>query len=269
VQRQFHNERRRRAQRSVGVVTFGPDHAAAPATSHPAPPSHRVVAGLIGTILLLVGVTLAHRLGPAHAGLFVAPPVAALLLLLARYAGLSWEDLGIARRTWRRGIAYAAAAIVLVAAAYAVAAVLPATRSVFLDTRYHLPTATGMLTAFIIVPIGTVLPEEVAFRGVLFGLVRRHRGGWIGAGISSALFGLWHVVPSLGLSDVNPGVRALVGHGVQGQIAGVVAATLFTGAVGLLFCELRRRSGSLLASAGLHWAANALGVVVAMLVWRS
>lgn len=247
------------------MTLFRDEHA----TSRTAPPRHRVAAALIGTILLLAGVTVAHRLGPAHAGLFVAPPVAALLLLLARYAGLSWEDLGVARRTWRRGIVYAAAAIVLVAAGYAVAAALPATRAAFLDSRYHLPTTTGVLTAFIVVPVGTVLLEEVAFRGVLFGLVRRHRGGWTGAGTSSALFGLWHVVPSLGLSTVNPGVRALVGHGLHGQIAGVLAATLFTGVVGLLFCELRRRSGSLLASAGLHWAANALGVVVAMLVWRS
>lgn len=250
-------------------MTSSPDHDAAPAIPLPAPPRHRFITALTGTILLLVAVTAVHRLGPAHAGLFVAPPVAVALLILGRRAGLSWEDLGVARRTWRRGVVYAAAAVVLVAAAYAVAAILPATRAAFLDVRYHLPPATGMLTAFVIVPVGTVLPEEVAFRGVLFGLVRRHRGGWLSAGISSALFGLWHVVPSLGLNKVNPAVRALVGHGVAGQVAVVLAAMLFTGGVGLLFCELRRRSGSLLASAGLHWAANALGVVVAMLLWHS
>lgn len=255
--------------RTLGSVTFSRPDALTPAATRPAPPRHRVITALTGTILLLAGVTVVHRFGPPHAGLFAAPAVAVLLLLLARYAGMTWEDLGVARRSWRRGTGYAAAAIVLVAAAYAVAAVLPATRPAFLDSRYHLPAATGLLTAFIVVPLGTVLPEEVAFRGVLFGLVRRHRGGWLGAGISSALFGLWHVVPSLSLSKVNPAVRAVVGHGVPGQIAGVLGAMLFTAAVGLLFCELRRRSGSLLASAGLHWAANALGVVVAVLLWHS
>jgi uncharacterized protein len=37
---------------------------------------------------------------------------------------------------------------------------------------------------------------------------------------------------------------------------------LFTAAAGVLLCELRRRSGSLLAPAGLHWAVNGLGVLV-------
>ena len=36
---------------------------------------------------------------------------------------------------------------------------------------------------------------------------------------------------------------------------------------GVVFCELRRRSGSLLASAGLHWATNGLRVLVAGSLW--
>ena len=50
--------------------------------------------------------------------------------------------------------------------------------------------------------------------------------------------------------------------------AGLVLGTvLFTGLAGVVFCELRRRSGSLLASAGLHWATNGLGVLTAASVW--
>jgi membrane protease YdiL (CAAX protease family) len=41
---------------------------------------------------------------------------------------------------------------------------------------------------------------------------------------------------------------------------------LFTAAAGCLFCELRRRSGSLLAPMGLHWATNALGYLFAFLL---
>jgi uncharacterized protein len=37
---------------------------------------------------------------------------------------------------------------------------------------------------------------------------------------------------------------------------------------GLVFGELRRRSGSVLASAGAHWATNALGVLVGLMAWR-
>ena len=38
-------------------------------------------------------------------------------------------------------------------------------------------------------------------------------------------------------------------------------------ASGVVFCELRRRSGSLLASAGLHWATNGLSVLASAAVW--
>ncbi|HEX6454587.1 MAG TPA: hypothetical protein VF060_34630 [Trebonia sp.] len=36
---------------------------------------------------------------------------------------------------------------------------------------------------------------------------------------------------------------------------------------GVVFCELRRRSGSVLASAGLRWAVNGLSVLAAASVW--
>jgi uncharacterized protein len=35
-----------------------------------------------------------------------------------------------------------------------------------------------------------------------------------------------------------------------------------------VFGQLRRRSGSVLASAGAHWATNALGVLFGLLAWR-
>ena len=42
------------------------------------------------------------------------------------------------------------------------------------------------------------------------------------------------------------------------MVVGTVALTTLGG---LVFGELRRRSGSVLASAGAHWATNALGVL--------
>ncbi len=47
----------------------------------------------------------------------------------------------------------------------------------------------------------------------------------------------------------------------------MLGTVLFTGLAGVVFCELRRRSGSLLASAGLHWATNGLGVLASAAVW--
>ena len=85
--------------------------------------------------------------------------------------------------------------------------------------------------------------------------------------VSSVLFGLWHVLPALGLASSNEAIGSTAGKGTSGQAISVAGTVLFTGLAGVVFCELRRRSGSLLASAGLHWATNGLGVLAAAAVW--
>jgi membrane protease YdiL (CAAX protease family) len=196
----------------------------------------------------------------------LGPAVAGGLLAVARYRGLSWDDLGLARASWRTGAAYAAVAVALVGTAYAVGAAVPFIRMAFLDARYHLAPQAAIVTALVVIPLGTIVLEEVAFRGVLFGAVR-HRGMlWAGA-FSSVLFGVWHVLPSLRLGQVNPAVAAVFGAGAGAELLVICSAVGFTAVAGLLLCELRRRSGSLLASAGLHWAVNALAVLVATVLW--
>ena len=83
---------------------------------------------------------------------------------------------------------------------------------------------------------------------------------------TSVLFGFWHVLPSLQLGATNRGVSdAVGGAGTLLVVAGTVALTTLGG---LVFGELRRRSGSVLASAGAHWATNALGVLFGLVAWR-
>ncbi|BFU44760.1 CPBP family intramembrane glutamic endopeptidase [Krasilnikovia sp. MM14-A1004] len=236
-----------------------------------AQPSTRRVAiapAVAAALLLMVAVSLVGRYGPAHAMLVVGPVGAILLLLLARSAGLSADDVGLGRDSWRRGAAYAGVCVAAVAAVYIVAALLPGTRDAFHDVRYDNGPGKAVLTAFVVVPLGTVLFEEVAFRGVLWGLLRVSRGPTVATLVSSGLFGLWHVMPSLRLNKVNPAVTGLVGDGRAGQVLAVLGAVLFTAAAGVVFCELRRRSGSLLAPMGLHWAVNGLGVLVTAVVSR-
>jgi membrane protease YdiL (CAAX protease family) len=202
-----------------------------------------------------------------HAALVVGPVTAAGLLLIARRAGLSWADLGLGPGTWRRGLTWAGVIIGAVAVVFAVGAALPLTRNSFRDTRYDLGWGGALLTAFVLIPLGTILLEEVAFRGVLWGLLRRWRGPWVATTISSLLFGLWHVLSSLHLSTDNQAIGQAVGGGRSGQVLSVLGTVLFTAASGVVFCELRRRSGSLLAPAGLHWATNGLGVLASSAVW--
>jgi membrane protease YdiL (CAAX protease family) len=119
----------------------------------------------------------------------------------------------------------------------------------------------ALVNAAVVIPLGTVVFEEVAFRGVLWGLVRDRHGTVWATAVSSVLFGCWHVLPSLRLGEVNPAVAAVVGPGAGGRALAVAGAVVFTTVAGVLLCELRRRSGSLLAPVALHWAVNGLGVI--------
>jgi membrane protease YdiL (CAAX protease family) len=224
------------------------------------------MARLAVVVATLVVVNVVNNRVP-HASLVVGPVGAAWLLFIARRGGLSWQDLGLGAGTWRRGCAWAGVLIGGVALVYAIGAALPLTRHAFYDTRYEFDLGQALLTAFVLIPVSTVLFEEVAFRGVLWGLVRKDHGVVLATAVSSVLFGLWHILPSLGLSGDNQAVGDAVGRGTTGQVVSVLGTVLFTGLSGVVFCELRRRSGSLLASAGLHWATNGLGVLTSAALW--
>jgi len=117
----------------------------------------------------------------------------------------------------------------------------------------------------VVIPLGTVIPEEFAFRGVLFGLLRRRSGRWTATVLSSVLFGFWHVAPALGGGSANQAVDEAVGGGPLGVLVRVAGTMLFTAAAGVVFCELRVRSGSLLAPMLAHWSVNGLGVIFVFL----
>lgn len=202
----------------------------------------------------------------SHASLVVGPVVVAALALLARFSGLSWQELGLGPGTWRRGCRWALVIVLVVAVVIAVGACLPLTRDAFRDTRYRLGLGSALLTAFVLIPVGTVLVEEMAFRGVLWGLLRRVFGVPGATATSSILFGIWHVLPSMRLNADNTVIRGF-GRGSLVEGLTVAGSVLFTALAGVVFCELRRRSGSVLASGGLHWATNALSVLASAAVW--
>jgi membrane protease YdiL (CAAX protease family) len=220
--------------------------------------------GLVVAVLAAVNVI---DIKVPHATLVAGPVCAVVLPLIGRTAGLSWQDMGLGRGTWRPGLRWAGAEIGIVAVVIAGAAALPLTRDAFRDTRYHLNLGGALLDAFVLIPVGTVLLEEVAFRGVLWGLLRRARGTATATVVSSLLFGLWHALPSLGLASANQAISGTVGSGRSAEVVTVLGTMGFTALAGVVFCELRRRSGSLLAPAGLHWAVNGLAVLASAAVW--
>jgi membrane protease YdiL (CAAX protease family) len=212
---------------------------------------------LLGT--LIFANLLANRIVPdRHVVVGVALTIA--LLGIARLSALSFAELGLAVEDAAAGLRWGGAAAGVVVAAYALAVVVPAFREGLGDSAA--PTlGTGLLTAFVLIPIATVIPEELAFRGVLLALLLRDNSPRRATVLSSALFGLWHVLPALALGPANTAVVDVIGGGVVGTTLRVIGTVLLTGAVGLLFCWLRIRSGSLLAPILLHGAINGIGVL--------
>jgi membrane protease YdiL (CAAX protease family) len=219
------------------------------------------------TVVVLVVANLLNNRWASSFGLLTAVVVSALLLGVLFWAGGAWSDAGLDPAALGRGARWALALIGLVGVVYLVGALLPATRHLFSDQRYSgLTGGQVVLRMLVTVPFGTVLLEEVAFRGVLYGLVRRARGTVWATAVSSALFGLWHILPSLHLATAKPVLTPVFGHSALGAALVNAGAVLFTAAAGVLLCELRRRSGSLLAPMGLHWAVNAFGYLTGLLL---
>ena len=217
------------------------------------------------TLLVMVVVNVWVHVGPRRAHTVTGPLAAGLLLLVGRSAGLSWAELGLGRESLVRGLVWGGLAALVVAVAYAVGVAVPATRGLFRDTRYRIGPGSAVALAFVTIPLSTVVFEEIAFRGVLWGLVAAEHGPAWATGVSAALFGVWHVLPALDLLRTN---QALATDApARRRVWTVLGTVAFTTLAGLVFGELRHRTGSLLAPTLLHWATNGLGVLAAARVW--
>ena len=113
-----------------------------------------------------------------------------------------------------------------------------------------------MFQALIEVPFGTVLFEEIAFRSVLLSMLIRREGLVFGVIVSSLLFGLWHILPSIGTHEQNPALGSVVGGGLRGNILAVALSVLTTSIAGVLFYSVIPAASGLPVSP--DWALGAL-----------
>ena len=141
--------------------------------------------------------------------------------------------------------------------ALAVAALFAPGGRRFQDSRFELSTPRLAAKVLLLIP-ATVVFEELAFRGFLYGLWERAFQPSTAVGATAIAFGLWHITSALDRVKANPEPGAPAGQ-VRSAILGTV---LFTAAAGIMFGVLRRESGSLWAPALVHWGANATGVIV-------
>lgn len=204
-----------------------------------------------GNLLAPTGAVLPGQ-GPLAALTGVA--LSAALLAWARVgAQLSWDELGL------RGNAVRAASVGLAVGLLAI----PALAVLRFPPLVGGPVTYGpialvtpdelMVHAFVFMPLGAAIPEEVAFRGVLLGLLRRRFALARAVVLSAAAFTLSHIAVVVAtLRQTNlVGDPLFVALGLAGAFGAVCAG-------GALFALLRVRTGHLAAPAAAHWAFNAV-----------
>jgi hypothetical protein len=228
------------------------------------PGSVRTRTALAGCVALL-GVTaiLVGTLIPAWAYPLINTAVAGALVVLARAAGATSQAIGFT--FGRRTLLAALIGLVAVAAVLAVGWTLPYTRHVFTASPAASITFTDLLWVMLIrVPFGTVLLEEVAFRGVLPALMGADGRRWMWRPVlgASILFGLFHLFPALHQGRCD----AQAGHDLfcpAGPVFGTAAVMIVAMGLGIALCAVRQIGGGLLAPFAVHTAANSAGYLLA------
>jgi membrane protease YdiL (CAAX protease family) len=191
---------------------------------------------------------------PAAAYVPLNLTIGAALVGLARWSGTTWGELGLARDRLPFSLRLGALVGGAAAAVMAVGALVRTTRGFFEDGRVDVGLGGGELAyqTLVRIPLGTVVFEEVAFRDVLLALLCQRMGTRSAVLVYSVLFGLWHIVPTLGAANTNE----ITGLAQAGTVVGAVVVTAVGGVV---FCWLRLRSGHVVAPVLLHLAFNVTG----------
>lgn len=192
---------------------------------------------------------------------------AGAVLALAHRAGAGWDGLGLARDKLGSGAKWGLLSAVPIAAVVATGVALTLTRPYFVEARFaSLGTAALLYQLLVRIPLGTALSEELIFRGGLLGFYGRRHSFWRAALMSSFVFGLWHILPSIGSVSSNAAGETL--SSTAARAAGVAVTVVATGAAGMVFCWLRKRSGSVLAPVITHASLNGFAVLGGIVVSR-
>ena len=224
-------------------------------------PSTQALAGLVAAAAVYNNaLNLLRPSAPTVQYVGLNTAAAAAVVAVGRRLGLDDEAMGLSRRQWRSGAVWAARAVAGVAAIVAAVAAIPATTGLLDDRRADVEPADFWRWIGVRIPLGTVVLEEVTFRGVLYGALASRWSPRAAAAGSSAVFGVWHVVPTLHTLEINdPGASR------RAKVAAVAGGVATTTLAGIPLCFLRRRGGGILASTAAHVAANVLFTSAA---WR-
>ena len=221
---------------------------------------HRRVPAVVAVLLLLATTTvLVNVVLPAWAYPLCGLVVAGALLEVARWSGLRARAIGL--DSLRRPMVFGLLGLGAIGLVFGVAVAIPALRGLFSGGRVDTLGVGALLWVTLIrIPLGTVLLEEIAFRGVLPALLGAgDRWRWRPVLVTAALFGLWHAIPSM----------TVLGNATVGTVFGgvpivvVSVLTMLAAAVAGVALHWWRHTGrGLLAPMLVHLATNSGGVLV-------
>ncbi|MFV0317582.1 MAG: lysostaphin resistance A-like protein [Microthrixaceae bacterium] len=199
--------------------------------------------------------------------------IAVVLVTIAlRWDHQCMETMGLARDKITSGLRLGIPVSVVIAAFYLIGVAIPWTRDLFMDERSDIPAIEMLYKVLIEIPFGTVLLEEIAFRGILPAMLRSRlrpaaRQGLAADAIAACLFGLWHILPSLSLGTANDSLEIDADPLVL-QIGGVVVSVLTTAVLAMVLSWTRNRTDSVAAPAALHATNNSAASLAAWLAQR-
>jgi uncharacterized protein len=184
--------------------------------------------------------------------------VAVLLVLAARRAGLGLNEIGLGRDGIGPGLRWGGLTVLVIALGLLVVFAVPFLRPLLDDQRAAMSGGMVAYHVLVRIPLGTVVLEEVAFRGVLLAAWERVSGWRVAVVGSCVVFGLWHIVPALELVRINE-----LASTVAGQAGLVAIAVVATGVGGGVLVAFRVWTKGLWGPAVVHAGANSLALLVA------
>ena len=237
-----------------------------PAVGHRAR-QRRLIALCVAIAVLAISNVMSNRILPSWAYVPWNLSMAFVLLGIAYRGGAGPVAVGLGIRHWHRPVGVGLLLFGGTALLFALGMIVPATQSAFIDTRIGDADVAQMLWVVLVqIPLGTVVLEEVAFRGVLPALMGGSpaiRWRWIPVLGASILFGLWHILPSIGIDNANAAVGGALGHN---QVLTTTLAVVSMTVAGVAMCALARLGKGIKTTILLHWATNSLGFFAAWLL---
>lgn len=201
-----------------------------------------------------------HGQDPERLARALNPTLLRCLLLYARLRPGMWQQTGLRRENLSKSVGWG----ILAGLGLSVPPLFFFYRPMVLDTPLEFGPVAQMsrrqlfVDLFFRMPVGIALLEELAFRGLLYGILRGAMPVRAASAVSSAAFAGWHMtVTATTAAQTNLGDARLPSF-VKPYIRplSVLGGMISTGIAGAIFAALREKTGNLAGSMAAHWVVN-------------